>query len=194
MKTRMEKAASVATLGLFTALTVVLQMMSYIIKIGTFNLSLVLVPIVIVAVLYGPKYGAVIGFAFGATVVVATVTGLDGGAFIMFNTSPVITVVLCLLKGTLCGAAAGAVARLCGRKRTLGAVLAAVTAPVVNTGVFLLAMAAFYRPLLYDWAGQTDVITYMLVGLVGVNFLIELAINMVLTPSVLRIIRAIGRE
>ena len=49
------KSINAALLGMFTAITVVLQLMSYLVKIGTFNLSLVLVPIVLAAVMYGPK-------------------------------------------------------------------------------------------------------------------------------------------
>ena len=45
----------VAVLGVFAAVIVVLQLLSYSIKVGPFNLSFVLIPIVLGAVLYGPK-------------------------------------------------------------------------------------------------------------------------------------------
>ena len=47
--------------AILMAIIVVLQLLSYVIKIGTFNLSLVLVPIVVGAVLFGKKTGAFLG-------------------------------------------------------------------------------------------------------------------------------------
>jgi hypothetical protein len=38
------------------------------------------------------------------------------------------------------------------------------------------------------WAGDKDVITYILLGLAGVNFLVEFLINIVLTPAISRIV------
>lgn len=56
--------------------------------------------------------------------------------------------------------------------------------PVVNTGLFVLAMVLFYQPQLQAWAGGTAVATYVVTGLVGVNFLLELGVNLVLSrPS-----------
>ena len=61
----MKKAEKTAVYGVFAAIIVVLQLLSYTLKIGTFNLSLVLIPIVFGAYLYGPKTGAVLGGIFG---------------------------------------------------------------------------------------------------------------------------------
>ena len=52
-------------LGLFTAIVIVLQLMGSFIKFGTFSISLVLVPVVIGAALYGAGAGAWLGFVFG---------------------------------------------------------------------------------------------------------------------------------
>ena len=52
--------------GLFTAIIVVLQFLGGGIRFGMFSISLVLVPIVVGAALYGWKSGVWLGFAFGA--------------------------------------------------------------------------------------------------------------------------------
>ena len=49
-------------LGLFTAIVIVLQLMGSFIRFGTFSISLVLVPVVIGAALYGAGAGAWLGF------------------------------------------------------------------------------------------------------------------------------------
>ena len=46
--------------------------------------------------------------------------------------------------------------------------------------------------MLVSWAtgAGADIATYILTGLVGVNFVLELGVNMVLSPVVVRIIHA----
>jgi len=56
--------------------------------------------------------------------------------------------------------------------------------------VFVLAMVLFYQPQLQAWAGGTAVATYVVTGLVGVNFLLELGVNLVLSPTITRLIAA----
>ena len=103
----------------------------------------------------------------------------------------VMTVIVCLLKGTAAGYVAGLVYRAISKKNALAAVIvAAAAAPVVNTGLFVLAMLLFYQPQLQAWAGDTAVATYIVTGLVGVNFLLELGVNLVLSPTITRLIAA----
>lgn len=61
--------------------------------------------------------------------------------------------------------------------------LASIVAPVANTGVFVLMMSIFFRSLLKSWAGDSDVFFYVLTGLCGINFLIELFVAIVLSPA-----------
>ena len=75
----MAKSKKTAILGLFTALVIILQIMSYFVKIGTFSISLTLVPIVLAAVMYGPSYGSILGLVFGAITFLGCVTGIDLG-------------------------------------------------------------------------------------------------------------------
>ena len=97
-----------------------------------------------------------------------------------------------------CGGLAGLVyAWLAQKNRTLAAVTAAIVCPVVNTGVFLLGCRIFFLPMLADMAQNLgfgdNVGRFMIIGLVGINFLAELGINIVLSPVILRLIR-IGRK
>ena len=108
----MKKSQATAVYGIFTAVIVVLQILSYGLKIGTFNLSLVLIPIVFGAYLYGPKAGTFFGAVFGAVVVIACAVGLDAGGAILFAGDPLLTTVVCLIKGMAAGASAGFICRL----------------------------------------------------------------------------------
>ena len=191
------KKISVRTLtllGVLTALTVLLQLLGSFIKFGPFSISLTLVPIVVGAALCGPLGGAWLGLVFGAVVLLSG----DAGAFLAVNVAG--TILTVLLKGALCGLCAGLVYRLAagrdpssiGVKREFIATLAAaVTAPVVNTGVFLLGCLAFFLPTVTEWGqsmGFESVGKYMIFGLVGGNFLFELLFNVVLSPVIVRLI------
>ncbi len=186
------KQQNLAILGMFCAIIVVLQLLSYVIKIGAFNLSLVLIPIVLGAYLYGPKAGAVLGAAFGVTVTICCFTGMDAGGYILVSASPLLTSAICLVKGIAAGFSAGIVSKLLkGKNESLAITVAAIISPIVNTGLFCTAMFLFFKDILTEWAGGTDLVTYIIVGLTGVNFLIELLLNIIAAPSLLRITKAI---
>lgn len=179
---------TLAGLGLMTAIVIVLQLVGGAIRFGTFSISLVLLPIVVGAALYGAGAGAWLGFIFGAAVLFSG----DAAAFLAVNAPG--AVILCLAKGTLAGLFAGLVYKLAEKKsKILGTALAAVTAPVVNTGIFLLGCWAFFLDTVKGWAaaaGVENVGIYMLVGFVGINFVIELAVNVLLCPVVVRVVDA----
>ena len=185
----------VAVLGVFAAVIVVLQLLSYSIKVGPFNLSLVLIPIVLGAVLYGPKIGAALGAIFGAVVVVCCFTGLDAGGYILFSANPWLTSLICLLKGALAGFVAGLIANLPLREKKpyLAIILAAAAAPIANTGLFCIATLTFFKDILVSWAGGTNLMVYVLTGLIGINFIIEFVVNCVFAPVLFRVTRAIKK-
>ena len=169
--------------AILTALVVVLQFMGQFIRLGPFMISLVLIPIVIGAAVGGAKVGGWLGFVFGVVVLISG----DAAAFLAVDVFG--TVVTVLVKGTLCGLAAGLVYQLVEKKnRYLAVILAAIVCPVVNTGVFLLGCLIFFMDTVTAWANGGNVVAYMFLGLVGGNFLVELGANLVLSPAVVRIL------
>jgi thiamine transporter ThiT len=178
-------------IGLFTAIVVVLQLLGSFIRFGTFSISLVLIPIVVGTALYGIGAGAWLGLAFGITVLISG----DAAPFLAVNVFG--TVATVLLKGALCGLCAGLIYKALEKKnKYVATICAAITAPVVNTGVFLLGCLAFFMPTITAWGeglGFESVGKYMLVGFVGFNFLFELAVNVVLSPVIVRLIN-IGKK
>ncbi len=190
-----KETARLTQLSILGALIVVLQLMSYGIKIGTFNLSLVLIPLVVGGVLFGARAGALLGLIFSVVVIIGCIFGFDVGGNILWNVNPWLTALVCLVKGVAAGAAGGAVAALWRRtNHPADAVLAAaVVVPLVNTGLFTLAMWFLFRETLISWAAGQDVIYYIFFGLIGTNFLIEFALNLLLSSVTDRIIAAVRR-
>ena len=184
-------ASTVVGIGLLTAIVIVLQFISMALRFGNFSITLTLIPIVVGAALYGIKTGAWLGFVFGAAVLL---TG-DAASFLTVNVPGTIATVL--VKGAMAGLCAAVVYRLIAKKNEIIAVLvSSVVAPVVNTGIFLLGCRIFFYDTVKAWGegfGFENAFVYMIVGLVGINFLIELGTNLVLNPAILRIIK-IGRK
>ncbi len=181
------KTKNMVGIGLFTAIVVVLQFLGGGIKFGMFSISLVLVPIVVGAAVYGWKAGGWLGFAFGAAVLLSG----DAAAFLAID--PLATVAVVLIKGVVCGVTAGVLYKLLEKiNKTVGVFAAAIVCPVANTGVFLIGCWLFFLQTVAQWGaelGFANVAEYMFIGLAGANFLIELAVNIVLAPVIVRLIR-----
>lgn len=180
-------------MALLMALVVVLQLLGGMIPpVGGFTISLVLIPIVLGAVLYGPKTGALLGSTFSVVVIIGCVTGTDAGGAMVFQANPILCILVVLSKGVLAGFLSGAVySTVRTRSPQLAMLLAAITCPVVNTGVFIACMAAFFHDVLAVWAGGTNIPGYILSGLILCNFVPELVINIIFSTAGHRILQMV---
>jgi len=174
--------------AIFTALVIILQLMGSFIRFGPFSISLVLIPIVLGAATCGVWIGAWLGFVFGVAVLISG----DAAAFLAISVPG--TIITVLLKGIACGLAAGLVYKLVKKlNRYVAVIAAAIVCPVVNTGVFLLGCWVFFLDTINLWAISSgaafkSTFEYMILGLVGGNFIFELISNMILSPIVVRIL------
>lgn len=190
MSNTSQKTRKLTALALLTAIVVVLQALAISIRFGVFTITLVLAPIIVGAALYGVGAGAWLGFVFGVVVVLT-----DAGPFLAV--SVIGTIITCISKGVLSGLAAGAVYRLLEKKNSLlASICAGICAPMVNTGVFLIGCRLFFYDTVAAWGaavGFENTALYMIVSFVGINFLVELGINLVLSSAIVQIIR-MGRR
>lgn len=196
MEKNRARIQSVVVTAVLAAIIMVLQTFASGIHIGPFTITLSLVPIILGAVLYGPWQGATLGAVFGVVVCTAVVSGADAGGHLMFQELPALTLILCVLKSTVAGFAAGAVYKLFKNKKYLGVMTAAIIAPICNTGILSIGMLLFYKELVTGWAiakGFDSALLYIILGVVGLNFLVELLINVVLAPVIVRVINAVKK-
>ncbi len=197
---RRENILKLVQLAILTVLVIVLQSFGSAIKIGPLPMSFVLVPIVIGACLLGAKVGAFLGFVFGLITMLMGVLGVDGFSFILFEANPVWFVILCILKATLAGLAAGLVYSMLGKlfsgkKALLQTVLASITAPIVNTGIFVIGMLLFFIPTMDSLRGDyANAVQFIFLGLAGWNFVGEFVVNLVLSPAIVRIIDVVKKK
>ncbi len=181
--------------ALLIALIVVLQSVSALLtKFGLFSISLVLVPIVIGAAVYGPKVGAVLGGAFAAITYIFCVTGLDAGGQMVFQASPALCLLVVAAKSLLAGWLSGLTFSVLKGKSTLAAMFcAAVVCVLVNTGTFLLGLWLLFPGVLSAWSEGGNVFLYMLSGIVLTNMVPELIINVVFSSAAERIYRVVKK-
>ncbi|MBQ7329229.1 MAG: ECF transporter S component [Oscillospiraceae bacterium] len=173
------KTKKIVGIGLFTAIVLVLQFLGGGIKFGMFSISLVLVPIVVGAAVYGWQAGGWLGFVFGVAVLLSG----DAAAFLAVDVFG--TILTVLVKGMAAGLCTGLVYKamygllnkysksrvqmmktkfglgeccetaaydfISRNNKYLAVLIAAIVCPVVNTGVFLLGCQVFFLETIAEW-------------------------------------------
>ncbi len=187
-------AKRVTGMAVLLALVMVLQGFGGTLAIGAVQLNFTLVPIVLGAILYGSLVGAFLGFACGVVVFIQVVMGLVPFYALIWANDPFVTLLTCIVKTTAAGFVAGWLYQVLHKKNGLAAVFAAAgVVPVINTALFVVG-CLFMTDSVYAMAGGQNVLVFILVGLVTFNFFIELAVNLVVSPALHRVIGIINKQ
>ncbi len=200
-KQKLFTAKNISYVAVLVALVVVLQIFGGNIKIAGLSLNLALVPIALGAILFGPLLGATLGLICGFIIMIYGVTGVEPFTFYLFGYSPVITVLLCLVKTTAAGAVAGWVYRLISKKNRVVAVfVASALVPIVNTGIFAIGcfviydtISSYLLSLGLDYSGANPFYVVFVV-VITVNFFIELLTSFILAPAVATVTRVVEKQ
>ncbi len=171
-------AKTVTGLAVLVALIVVLQVLStfFPVRIGGVELSFVLVPIVLGAVMYGVLGGFVLGSAFTS---------------ILLNEHFFGTFLICVVKAVLAGVVPGLIFQLVKNKKT-GVVVASASAPIVNTGIFILGCLLFVKDTLQaNFTQGSSVVYFLFIGCAGINFIFEFLVSVLLAPVVYSVVKSV---
>ena len=183
-----------AGLALLCAVIVVLTIICTFVKFGPVSITLALAPIIIGAAIYGAGAGALLGFVFSAVVLLTGILGWDGGFMMsLMAISPFGLFFTVLVKGTAAGFLAGLVYKLiAGKSERAAVVVSGVVCPVVNTGIFVACMLGFFYDTLAGMASQNgqNMLVFIVLGLAGINFVVELLVNIALSSGITYIIRS----
>ena len=194
-------AKNIATIGILMALVIVLQMFCGSINIaGLITLNFSLIPIVLGAIVLGPVAGALLGFANGIVILIQVILTPTGFYYIIWTYSPIITTLICIVKTTVAGFVGGIVFRLISKKNTLAATFtAAAIVPVINTALFVLGCLCMtdtiliYQDTMPDYDGM-NIFVFICVGIVTVNFFIEFALNLIVSPALNSVYRVVEKQ
>ena len=214
MKSRTSNKTQYLTiLAIFIAIVAVVQFFCNF-TIGIVSFSMVLIPIVVGGAILGPTAGAILGFTFGLITLINGLCSRDPlTTVLLYDTSikgTIVTAILCVAKATLAGWGAALIYKaLKGKNQYLAVILAAAAAPIINTGIFVLAMIFVLADELFksDAAMGTEVLVYLssngftsgnVVGyviftMIGLNFIVEFLVNVVLSPAIYALIKAVSK-
>ena len=188
-------AQKITGIAVLMALVIVLQAFGGSIPLGVVQLNFTLIPIVLGAVLYGAWAGAFLGFACGIVVLGQVIMGLVPFYALIWANDPIATTLTCILKTTVAGFLAGFVYQWLRKKQSLVALFtASALVPIVNTALFIVGCLCMNDSVhfLAVESGQ-NVLVFILVGLVTFNFFVELAVNLLVSPALYRVIGVLGK-
>ena len=181
MKRKFDTKAIVIT-GLLLALEIVLQTIGNYLQIGPANINLSLVPVVLAAVLCGPISGGILGFFNGLMALLSPST-----LALFMPMSPFGTVLVCLLKCTLAGVAAGFIFSLLRKfDKLVALIVSSICVPAINTGLFALGSVIFFQDFLKSGISEEfpNAGAFLIFGVIGFNFVIEVATTTIISPTV----------
>lgn len=177
--------------AMLTAFVIVLQLLALFTRFGIFSITLVLIPIVIGAAICGIKTSTWLGFVFGVVVLLSG----DASWFLGFSVPG--TVITVLAKGTACGFVTGVVYKALEKNHSRLAIwISSIICPIVNTGVFALGCYIFFLDDLTAAASADgkSVTAFIFISLIGINFIIEVLINVILNPTITMLIKTLKKQ
>ena len=181
--------------AIFMALTAFLQLFASSFTVGTVSFSIVLIPIVLCGILAGPLGGTLCGLTFGVITMIGGLTGGDLFTATLMQSGArgfIITTLICLVKATAAGFVSALVYKAI-KNNFVAVVCASATAPIVNTGLFILGALTMSDILSEAFTGGASVIQFLVIGCAGVNFIIELLVNLIFAPAIYQLIKAVSK-
>ncbi len=191
-KSKNDYTLKLVTTAVLAAIVIFLQLASSLFKFGAVNFSFVLVPIVLGGIFVGKVGASILGFIFGLITLLMGIFNMDPFTHILFENEPVITILICIVKATAAGFISALLYQLIKNKnKYLAVITASIAAPIVNTGLFILGSLLVQDTLRANFMEEgTTLLYFLFIGCAGINFLVELAINIVFAPSIYKISQA----
>ena len=199
MNTKFFSARNVAILGILIALVIVLQLFASAIPMFGITLNFSLIPIAIAGILLGAMGGAIVGFSCGFVVFISMAV-LGGEVFTatLFQAHPVILTIICIGKTTVAGLVSGLIFKFISKKSVFVAVcVSAVILPIVNTGIYMLGIVLMKdttATFLGMGASSAGVVFTTVFAIIWLNFVLEMAVNLIFIPMIHRVIKAIKKS
>lgn len=181
-KTTKLSVVELTTIGLMTAILLVMSFtpLGYFHTLGL-DISLMMIPVAIGAIVIGPKAGLWLGFIFGATSFYQALTGASAFSAMLMSINPFFTFLVCIptrmLMGWLTGMIFQGVQKL-DRSRTVCYFVGGFSAAFLNTLFFMsMLLLCFWNTDYIQGINQTlgNLNPLLFVGaFVGVNGLLEM--------------------
>lgn len=185
---------TVVYLAVLTTLLIVLNLLGTVFKVIT-NVNLTLIPIVLGALVLGWRGGFILGLISGVMTFIFGVTGVDPFTNILFTQHPVLTFLTCVVKITVAGVVGGVLYSAIHNKNKYVAVfVASAIIPIINTAIFILGALLMSDTIgVMAQSSGVDIIYFLVIICAGINFLIELGINLLVAPAVHSVVKVLEK-
>lgn len=149
------------------------------------EITLIVVPVAVGAVVLGPAAGAILGGVFGVTSFIQCF-GMSVFGTVLLGINPVFTFLVCVPTRILEGLLTGYIYK--GLRQTrlnanVSVTLANLCCPILNTAFFMGTLVTLFAGTMREQFGMTKVIPFI-VGFVGLNGLVEALVCFVVGAGV----------
>ena len=186
----MNKHQKIRDLVLFSLLVAIIVVMSFTplgyIKTLGLEITLLVIPVVIGAINLGPKYGALLGLAFGLSSFFQCFGFSPFGATLL-AINPWYTAFVCIVPRTLMGFLVGVIFKVLNKvvkHDIISHIISCVCGALLNTVFFMTAFClCFYNTEFVmgfrDSLGSTNALMFVIL-FVGINGLVEAVVNFII--------------
>lgn len=180
-------------IAMLTAIVLILAFtpLGYI-RTGGLEITLIVIPVAVGAVILGPVGGMILGAVFGITSFIQCF-GMSPFGAMLLSISPVKTFVTCVVTRTLMGLLTGLIyqgMKKISRNKSLNTVVANLCCPFMNTLLFMSCIVIFFYQTDYiqgfvSMLGAANPFLFVL-GFVGINGLVEALLCFVVGSAITR--------
>lgn len=191
MITKNQNTLRMVQLGLFTAIILLMAFtpLGYI-KTPGLEITLLVVPVTVGAILFGPTGGAILGGIFGLTSFLQCF-GMSAFGAVLLNINPIGTFIVTVVSRILMGWLTGLAFRAFRKSRAVKGIAyaaASLAGPLLNTLLFMTTLLLFFYNTEYIQSiakslGTGNIFAFV-IAFVGINGLIEAAVCFVLGTAV----------
>lgn len=185
------KNRKLVQIALLTAIIIVMAFtpLGYF-KTAGLEITFIMIPVVIGAIILGPSAGALLGGIFGITSFIQCF-GMSAFGVALFNINPIYTFIVCVvprvLAGFLCGVIFKAISKS-DKTKILSFGVASLIGPILNTVLFMSALILFFYNTDYiqsiAQAIKTTNVFSFVVLFVGINGLVETIVCFILSTAI----------
>lgn len=165
-------------------------------KAGPIEITFMVLPVAVGAIILGPAAGAILGGIFGVTSFIQCF-GASSFGVLLLSLNPIATFITCMVPRLLCGWLSGLLFRAMqktGKMKTAPYFVASLATALLNTFFFISCIIIFF------WSNDTFISTMaasqlptnsiwlFFVAFVGVNGAVEAAVNFIAAGTITKVL------
>lgn len=198
----MDRRKKIYEIVLFSILSTIIIVMSFTpigyIKTLGIEITLLMIPVAIGAILLGPGYGACLGLIFGLTSFLQCVFGFSAGGAMLLAINGFYTFIVCVIPRTLMGFLTGIIYKLLSKvtkEDMTPSIVACISSSALNTIFYMVFLCLFfYNTELIQQAvtstGATNPFMFIILY-VGINAVVEMIVACIVGVAITKVIKKV---